>query len=93
MGVQKLRGGIVTLEPQECKVAFLEDLTNSGSFGDYSNGYQSLTTDAQLEDFCGAAYAYRFLDGKLLNYPLVFSVCSSYNLIKTSSAPPCTHCK
>ncbi|MGY8913743.1 MAG: hypothetical protein ACKVJF_01490 [Flavobacteriales bacterium] len=60
--------------------------------GDCTNGYDSPTGDDQLDAYCGAAYAYRCLDGKSLNDPSVVSVCSSYNQIKTSDAPPCPYC-
>jgi hypothetical protein len=57
-----------------------------------TSSYKSIS-DAQLNAFCGAAYAYRCQDGKALSNSQVQSVCSSYNSIKTSSAPSCAYCK
>ncbi|MEO6522450.1 MAG: hypothetical protein ABIN91_12270 [Mucilaginibacter sp.] len=57
-----------------------------------TSSYKSIS-DAQLNAYCGAAYAYRCQDGKALSNSQVQSVCSSYNSIKTSSAPSCTYCK
>jgi len=68
--------------------------TGSGSAtGVCAGGYKSPTTDAQLDAYCGAAYAYRCLDGKPLSDPAVKAVCQYYNDIKTSSAPSCPYCK
>ena len=58
-----------------------------------AGGYKSPTTDAQLDAYCGAAYAYRCLDGKPLSDPGVQAVCTYYNDIKTSSAPSCPYCR
>lgn len=67
--------------------------SGGGGGGACGSSYQSPTTDAQLDAFCGAAYAYRCLDGKPLSDPSVQSVCDSYNSIKTSNAPPCPYCQ
>lgn len=67
--------------------------SGGGGSGSCSGGYKSPTTDAQLDAYCGAAYAYRCLDGKSLNDPSVQAVCSYYNDLKTSSAPSCPYCK
>ncbi|MBW4888088.1 hypothetical protein KXQ82_00110 [Mucilaginibacter sp. HMF5004] len=66
--------------------------SSSSSSGVCSGSYKSPTKDGQLDAFCGAAYAYRCLDGKALSNAQVQSVCSSYNQIKTSSAPSCGYC-
>jgi hypothetical protein len=64
-----------------------------GASGVCAGGYKSPTNDAQLDAYCGAAYAYRCLDGKPLSDPGVQAVCTYYNDIKTSSAPSCPYCK
>jgi hypothetical protein len=66
---------------------------SSSSSGVCAGGYKSPTTDAQLDAYCGAAYAYRCLDGKPLSDPGVQAVCKYYNDIKTASAPSCPYCK
>lgn len=57
-----------------------------------ATAYKHLS-DAQLDAYCGYAYAYRCLNGKPLSDPGVQSVCNSYNQIKTKSAPDCPYCK
>lgn len=64
----------------------------STATGVCASSYKSPSSDAQLNAFCGAAYAYRCQDGKSLSNAQVQSVCSSYNSIKTSSAPSCSYC-
>ena len=67
--------------------------TGSTASGVCAGGYKSPTTDAQLDAYCGSAYAYRCLDGKPLSDPVVQAVCKYYNDIKTASAPSCPYCK
>src|SRR5688572_15155689 len=62
---------------------FSGGIGGGGSSGTCGNGYKSPTTDAQLDAYCGAAYAYRCLDGKPLSDPGVQAVCQYYNDIKT----------
>ncbi|WP_448700544.1 hypothetical protein ACFGVR_01145 [Mucilaginibacter sp. AW1-3] len=70
-----------------------EPSSSSSSSGVCSGSYKSPVKDAQLDAFCGAAYAYRCLDKKALSNSQVQSVCSSYNSLKVSSAPECGYCK
>lgn len=72
---------------------FSGGLTGGGSSGTCAGSYQSPTSDAQLDAYCGAAYAYRCLDGKPLSDPAVQAVCEYYNDLKTASAPSCPYCK
>lgn len=65
----------------------------SGGGGTCSSSYNSPTTDAQLDAFCGYAWLYRCQQGKSLSSPEVQAVCKSYNDLKTSSAPDCPYCK
>jgi hypothetical protein len=93
-GGSVIKEGRVTLDPQQCKVVLIEELSGGGGgSGSCGSAYVSPTSDAQLDAYCGAAYAYRCLDGKSLSDPSVQSVCQSYDLIKTSSAPSCPYCK
>jgi hypothetical protein len=65
---------------------------SSSSSGTCTGGYKSPVKDAQLDAFCGAAYAYRCLDGKSLSNSQVQSVCSSYNSLKVSGVASCSYC-
>jgi len=66
--------------------------SSSSSSSVCTGGYKSPVKDAQLDAFCGAAYAYRCLDGKALSNSQVQSVCSSYNSLKVSGVASCGYC-
>jgi hypothetical protein len=66
--------------------------SSSSSSGVCSGSYKSPVKDAQLDAFCGAAYAYRCLDGKALSNSQVQSVCSTYNSLKVSGVASCSYC-
>ncbi|MBB5397348.1 MULTISPECIES: hypothetical protein [unclassified Mucilaginibacter] len=68
-----------------------EDLTEELD-GVCADGYTHLS-DAQLDAFCGAAYAYRCLDGKPLSNNQVQAVCAQYDDLKEPGVPACGFCK
>ncbi|MFA6247606.1 MAG: hypothetical protein WC615_11740 [Mucilaginibacter sp.] len=49
--------------------------------------------DAQLDAFCGAAYAYRCLDEKPLSSQQVQAVCAQYDDLKEPGVAACGYCK
>ncbi|MGZ5282905.1 MAG: hypothetical protein ACXWEY_11575 [Bacteroidia bacterium] len=69
---------------------------NSGGGGNNSGvcaGEYQKVGDAQLDAYCGAAYAYRCKDGKPLSDPQVQAVCKTYNDMKEPGVPDCPYCK
>ncbi|MCZ8216896.1 MAG: hypothetical protein O9262_11685 [Cyclobacteriaceae bacterium] len=58
-----------------------------------TGSYRSPVNDVQLDSFCGAAYAYRCLDGLALSSTQVQSVCSIYNSLREPGTPDCPYCK
>ncbi|MFD0766458.1 hypothetical protein ACFQZI_16470 [Mucilaginibacter lutimaris] len=56
-----------------------------------SKDYKHIS-DAQLDAFCGAAYAYRCLDGKSLSNNQVQAVCAQYNDLKEPGVAACGYC-
>lgn len=92
---------LVSLTASTCEPDVPEPPVTSGSGGSGSGGgstvcsgsYRSPVSDVQLDSFCGAAYAYRCLDGYALSSQQVQSVCSIYNSLREPGTPDCPYCK
>jgi hypothetical protein len=71
-----------------------DDGKNTGGSGSgVCAGEYKAVGDAQLDSYCGAAYAYRCKDGKPLNDPQVQAVCKTYNDMKEPGVEDCPYCK
>lgn len=91
---------LLSLMASTCEPDIPEPPVTNGSNGGSGSGnavcsgsYRSPVNDAQLDSFCGAAYAYRCLDGLALSSQQVQSVCSIYNSIKEPGTPNCPYCQ
>lgn len=69
-----------------------DGIAGGGGSGTCSGDYVSPVSDAQLDAYCGAAYAYRCLDGKSLSDAGVQAVCQYYETMKEPGVPACSYC-